>query len=201
MSEEMLLARASHCVTQCHDRATLIAAAAQPDDPATLAFAGTIAMAPQRRAPYDVPVCDLDDAELAALAQRFFPGLTVPFAAANRTLPAEAHFDEFSELVTLLLDHRTCPDETSRWLAHAVATACMADNHLWQDMGLPSRGVLSSLMKTHFSSLALLNAGDMKWKKFLYRQLCERAGLRVCRAPSCGVCEDHPKCFGPEEAE
>jgi nitrogen fixation protein NifQ len=200
MSEEMLLARASRCVTRCHDHATLIAAAARPDDPVTLAFAGTIAMAPQRRAPYDVPVCDLDDAELAALERRFFPGLAVPFAAAN-PLPAAACFDEFSDLVALLLDHRTCRDDTSRWLAHAVATACMADNHLWQDMGLPSRGVLSLLMKTHFSSLALLNAGDMKWKKFLYRQLCERAGLHVCRAPSCGVCEDYPKCFGPEESE
>lgn len=75
----------------------------------------------------------------------------------------------------------------------------MADNHLWQDLGLPSRKELSLLMQTHFASLAKLNAGDMKWKKFLYRQLCEREGLTLCRSPSCGVCSDYPQCFDPEE--
>ena len=75
----------------------------------------------------------------------------------------------------------------------------MADNHLWQDLGLPSRKELSLLMQTHFTGLAQRNSGDMKWKKFLYRQLCERAGLMVCRSPSCGVCSDYQACFGPEK--
>ena len=42
------------------------------------------------------------------------------------------------------------------------------------------------------------NTGDMKWKKFLYRQFCSREGIYVCPAPSCGVCKDYAKCFGPE---
>jgi hypothetical protein len=39
----------------------------------------------------------------------------------------------------------------------------------------------------------------MKWKKFLYKQLCEAEGLYLCRAPSCSVCVDHPLCYGSEE--
>ena len=46
--------------------------------------------------------------------------------------------------------------------------------------------------------LARANTGDMKWKKFLYRQFCSREGIYVCPAPSCGECKDHAKCFGPE---
>ena len=47
--------------------------------------------------------------------------------------------------------------------------------------------------------LAQRNSGDTKCKKFLYRQLCERAGLMGCRSPSCGECADYAACFGPED--
>lgn len=183
-----------------HDYSTLIAAASDAADPRVLVFAGVIANAGQRRAPYDVPVAGLDEAALAAMERRFFPCLQVPLASASYPLPPESRFDEFGDLVALLLDHCTRQDDTSYWLAHAVATACMADNHLWQDLGLPGRVHLSSLMSNSFTSLARMNTGDMKWKKFFYRQLCERTGLHVCRAPSCGVCSDYDHCFGPEEA-
>ena len=72
------------------------------------------------------------------------------------------------------------------------------DNHLWQDLGLGSRSELSALMARWFPALVAKNAFDMKWKKFLYRQLCEREQLLICRSPSCAVCSDHDLCFGPE---
>jgi nitrogen fixation protein NifQ len=40
----------------------------------------------------------------------------------------------------------------------------------------------------------------MRWKKFFYLKLCERAEIRACRAPSCGVCKMQVECFGSEEA-
>jgi nitrogen fixation protein NifQ len=181
-----------------HGYAELMAAARYPNDPVTLAFAGVIALAPQRAAPYDGPVAGLDDRALAAMRMQLFPGLQAPLLKTTAADPGQ--FDEFDDLVSLLLDHRTGNDEPSRWLAHAIATAAMADNHLWQDLGLPSRAELSWLMQTQFTRLALRNSGDMKWKKFFYRQLCERAGLTVCRSPSCGVCSDYQQCFGSEEA-
>jgi nitrogen fixation protein NifQ len=83
-------------------------------------------------------------------------------------------------------------------MAERVALACLGDNHLWQDLKLASRGELSELMRHWFPELVARNRADMKWKKFLYKQLCERESLLICKAPSCEVCTDRPLCFGPE---
>ena len=80
-----------------------------------------------------------------------------------------------------------------------LATACLGDNHLWQDMGLSHRDALSDLLRRHFTALYDKNTGNMKWKKFFYKHLCERAEVNLCRAPSCQVCIDYAKCFGSED--
>lgn len=84
-------------------------------------------------------------------------------------------------------------------MAHVVAAGCMAADHLWQDLGLPTRGELTALMRRNFPTLAARNVKDMKWKRFLYKQLCEAEGIYTCRAPSCQVCTDYHACFGPED--
>ncbi|WP_429410666.1 nitrogen fixation protein NifQ [Paraburkholderia sp. WSM4174] len=38
----------------------------------------------------------------------------------------------------------------------------------------------------------------MKWKKFLYKHVCEREALIICKASNCGDCADFTDCFGPE---
>ena len=86
----------------------------------------------------------------------------------------------------------------SEAVAHAIACACLGNNHLWQDLALPSRAELSALIATWFPTLAALNHQNMKWKKFFYKQLCLRHELFICRAPSCAVCADQGVCFGPE---
>ncbi|WP_156822137.1 nitrogen fixation protein NifQ [Azoarcus sp. KH32C] len=177
----------------------LIAAARNPNDVITLTLAGVITNAPQRPAPYHVPIAGLAPQSLSALLADLFPRLTHAHHAALLSTPAEdAGIDEFHDLVTLLLEHRTHPDATSHSLAHALATACMGANHLWQDLGLPHRRALSELMGTHFTTLARRNTGDMKWKKFLYKQLCEQEEIFVCKSPSCAECSDYQACFGPE---
>jgi nitrogen fixation protein NifQ len=75
----------------------------------------------------------------------------------------------------------------------------MGNDHLWQDLGLWSRDYLGLLMTQSFPALAAKNEHDMKWKKFLYKQLCEQAGINTCRSPSCEYCTDYLNCFGPEE--
>ena len=67
------------------------------------------------------------------------------------------------------------------------------------DIGLPNRKILSELLNQYFTILAKLNVNDMKWQKFIYRQPCDRANISICRAPSCGVCDDHQLCCRPEE--
>jgi nitrogen fixation protein NifQ len=175
--------------------AELIEAALDPGDAVTLALAGVIALAPQRRAPYNVGAAGLDAPALAALQQRFFGNLRWSLCAADNDSVAGRPVDEFDDLLALLLEYRTVPCEESRWLAHAVATASMGQNHLWQDLGLPSRRELSWLMRQHFRGLAERNSGDMRWKKFLYRELCQRAGIRLCKSPSCAECSDVMECF------
>lgn len=141
----------------------------------------------------------LSATEFAALLDRHFPGISLPFV--RRTPPVwDARLvEEKDELIKLLDLHRAGQDVSEHWLSVIVATGCMANDHLWQDLGLWSRRDLSELMVRNFPTLAAKNDRDMKWKKFLYKQLCEQEGVYLCRAPSCTVCRDYSVCFGPEE--
>lgn len=118
--------------------------------------------------------------------------------------PAWAHSggvsldEEVDELVTLLLEHASHPGLLAEHLARALALASMGPNHLWQDLGLGDRAQLNALMQEHFASLKALNAGNMRWKKFFYRQLCERADILICKSPHCEQCDDKPLCFEAE---
>lgn len=110
--------------------------------------------------------------------------------------------DEVEDVRALLLDHVDAGAGTAEQaaaIAEAVAVACLGDNHLWQDLQFASRAELTALMRRWFPALVAKNHADMKWKKFLYRQLCEREEVFVCRSPSCAVCCDHAQCFGSEE--
>lgn len=144
------------------------------------------------------PGLGLAPVAFAVLMARHFPGFTQPAGLAVTAVEAGRH-DEHDELLTLLQEHCAGADESEQWMAEVVTTACMGGDHLWQDLGLWSRVDLSRLMTQNFPALAARNTRDMKWKKFLYKQLCDREGVVVCRSPSCEVCVDYAKCFGPEE--
>ena len=126
------------------------------------------------------------------------------FAAVARTTPLRAKYalpercDEISDLRHILLTHRARRSQSERWIAELICAGCMGRDHLWSDLGLMSRPQLSELMRFNFPRLALQNAKNMRWKKFLYKKLCEGEGLYICRAPSCGVCVERPVCFAPE---
>ena len=143
------------------------------------------------------PGLGLGEAEFAALLSRHFPGMRLVIRHAQQIPDPRAL--ERDDVLALLLEHRVFRDGSEEWMAEIVTTACMASDHLWQDLGLHSRQYLSQLMTQNFSALAAKNTHDMKWKKFLYKQLCEKEGINACRAPSCEVCADYLKCFGPEE--
>lgn len=107
---------------------------------------------------------------------------------------------EFEDMVSLLLEHRTDDAESNVWLAHAVASGCMGSDHLYHDMGLPDRRNLSALLERYFTSLFQKNVHNMKWKKFFYKQLCDRADVIMCPARNCQSCVDYKNCFASEEA-
>jgi nitrogen fixation protein NifQ len=115
--------------------------------------------------------------------------------------PALYRADEVQDLMALLLEHADPAAGSAAEaaaVAERVALGCLGDNHLWQDMRFASRADLTALMGRWFPALVARNHADMKWKKFLYKQLCEREQLFICRAPSCDVCSDRATCFGPE---
>jgi len=130
-------------------------------------------------------------------------------APASRELPARERDalrqellvmrrDEWSELHDLLLSGRRDDSPEVHWMAAIVAAACLGGNHLWRDLGMTSRTQLRELLLHNFPQLALRNTQDMRWKKFFYKQLCEREGGYVCRSPSCDICPTYDDCFGEE---
>lgn len=178
-----------------------LALARHPGDPATQAFAGLIVQSLlARRRPL---IRGLNEDGFGRLVDEYFPGFACRNGESDVRQEPGGQFaiDEFDDLVDLLLAYRSSASRQEAWLAHAIATAAMGQNHLWQDLGLPNRQVLSALLNTHFPLLAARNTGDMKWKKFFYRQLCERAGVPICKSPHCADCSDFRNCFGPEGAE
>jgi nitrogen fixation protein NifQ len=132
----------------------------------------------------------------AALIARHFPGLT--WQPRADLAPRPELFPEFDDLIGFLGAEADPQVAGAPDMAFIVATACMGAEHLWQDLGLPSRTELSQLIALNFPALAAANNRDMKWKKFLYRELCQREGIYVCASPSCEACSDYKICFAPE---
>lgn len=106
---------------------------------------------------------------------------------------------EEDDLAALLRGNGTRGNREEAWLAAIVARRSLGANHLWQDLGLTSRKNLSDLLTRHFKPLAEKNTGDMKWKKFFYRQMCQAEGMTICKSPNCEICDDYALCFGPED--
>lgn len=181
-------------------RHKLMLAARDPAEVATRAFAGALETS-WGALPMARPL-GLDEVAFQALMARYFPAANdvLNLVEDMPTAGCEAlRADEYDDLLQLLLDHCGDSSDETHWLASAVAAACMGGNHLWQDLGLANRQELSDLLQTRFASLYIRNSGNMKWKKFFYKQLCERAEVQACRAPSCKVCCDYHICFGSED--
>lgn len=138
-------------------------------------------------------------ADFRALQDSFFPGIDLPGRAPSGRSADFSRMLERDDLIRYLSSRAAHPERAETgWIAAILVAGCLGDDHLWQDVGLWSRQELTGLIAYNFPSVAAANCHDMKWKKFLYKQLCEAEGIYVCRAPSCAVCVDYPRCFGPE---
>lgn len=140
--------------------------------------------------------------ELLALARRHLPE-RLPALATSPRLTDETGADalEEADLRGFLREHGARGTDEETWLAAIIARRSLAANHLWQDLGLADRCDLNRLFRRHFPALVALNAGDMKWKKFFYRQLCQREGIPICKSPNCESCVDVADCFGVEAGQ
>jgi nitrogen fixation protein NifQ len=141
----------------------------------------------------------LKPAAFRCLMEYHFPGLDLGQRGRIGRPLNEQRDDERDELARLMLMDKAGDTPSEVWMAHVIAAGCMASDHLWHDLGLWHRADLTALMRRNFPPLAARNVRDMKWKRFLYKQLCDAEGIYTCRAPSCEVCADYHGCFGPEK--
>ncbi len=152
-------------------------------------------------APASTEALGLSRADLARLIAQYVPDQ----APLLDRLPAGAGPGEDAveepDVRAYLLECRAGRGEAEAWLAAIVARRCQQPNHLWQDMGFAHRGELNAMFCRHFPELVRRNARDMKWKKFLYRELCARDGMLICKSPVCDTCSDFAHCFGGEDGE
>lgn len=122
------------------------------------------------------------------------PGLV---DAATISLSPHEHVEFVSALRTLLLQYAdpAVSDEDAQCLATIIAHACLRPDHLWRDLGLAGRDEVSAMLDRYFPSLAVLNVENLRWKKFLARQLAFSLGREPGPAPGCPGCEDFGFCF------
>ncbi|WKJ91409.1 nitrogen fixation protein NifQ [Methylomonas montana] len=141
----------------------------------------------------------LSSEQFQQLLDHYFPGYPLAEQAYSGSSLDYSRMLEKQDLEILLVQFASQSGVETEWLIAMIVSACLGNDHLWQDLGLWSRSDLSALLAHNFPELVNRNSKDMKWKKFLYKQLCEAEGLYVCRAPSCEVCKDYQQCFGPED--
>lgn len=191
---------------QQQTHAILMSCAISGTDPATLALAGVLAQAMDEHGSHLLPLPGLDALATRRLMAHWFPGaegwLGLDWITLEGAHRPEPRSDEVDDLVSLLRNHIANGADHERGLevAYALACASLGDNHLWQDLSLPSRQELTALIAQWFPEMATRNSNNMKWKKFFYRQLCEREDIMICKSPSCTICTDYRACFGAEEA-
>ena len=148
-------------------------------------------------------LCDgvgLDGGEFADVADALFPAAAPTLHKLGRHIALEIGEEEKS-LRDLLLMYTTRGAPLAAAYAAMVARRCARPHHLWQDLGLRNRTELSQFMRRKFPPLAEKNQQDMKWKKFLYRLICQSEGFSFCTAPVCSECDDFLNCFGLENGE
>ena len=134
----------------------------------------------------------------AAMMQRFFPAHAQQAMPAGGASPV-SDMPEHDELFALFAEHYADDDEQRAWIAGILIAGCAGHRHLWEDIGLFSRPDLTAMIRLNFPELGRRNTRDMKWKKFIYKQLCEREGIYACPAPTCDACADFRVCFAPED--
>ena len=141
----------------------------------------------------------LEPEQFNQLTEHLFPDSNISEYAASGSKPDFSRMLEKDDLVNLLKQFSKPDIIEIDWIIGVMVAGSLGSDHLWQDLGLWSRSQLSAMLHYNFPELAAKNVKDMKWKKFIYKQLCEAEGLYLCRVPSCEVCIDYAKCYGSEE--
>lgn len=146
----------------------------------------------------------LNDSDIDGILRKFFPqakrDLLLKHQEGELLPTPEANKD----ILNILLEHvPTTLDQrdllVAVYLCYILAARAAHPGHLWVAMGLFERPELSAAIRRHLPSLAAANHQNMRWKRYLFKQLCDLNGGTMCKAPNCGVCSDYSICFANED--
>lgn len=124
--------------------------------------------------------------------EAYVPVSELKYAVVVGTVPKLFH-----EVVAHLMASRTQEADARHvnWLARAIAAASLGNRMLWQDLGLAGRDEVTALMKLYFQPLYQRNATDLKWKRFIFRELGIKLGRHDMQPPGCHRCTQYRRCF------
>ncbi len=108
------------------------------------------------------------------------------------------------EVLAILMSHAPVDvtggkQQTAEWLARIIAARAAQPGHLWTAMGFFERPELSAAIRRHLPTLAAANSKGMRWKRYLFKQVCDLNGGVMCKSPNCGDCSDYALCFAPDD--
>lgn len=165
-------------------------------------FAGLLTIASHEPCPLNQAL-GLTPHELTAILTTYFPtfdqSVLAEHAAKTATAPAIN-----PDILKILLSHVPCDAtggmlRTSEWLAQIIAARSAHPGHLWLAMGFLERPELTAAIRRHLPTLAAANSNGMRWKRYLFKQVCDLNGGVMCKSPNCGDCSDYALCFAPED--
>jgi nitrogen fixation protein NifQ len=174
---------------------------ASPDD--RHLFACLLAVATGE--PYGIAMAlSLTIGELEKIVQSYFPAVSLAelesLSPPSNEMPPLMNDDILNLLTTYVPGEASGRSPApSLWLARILAARAAHSGHLWRAMGLFARADLTSAISRHLPALARDNTHGMRWKRFLYKKLCEQSGGVMCKTPDCRACSDFALCFGVQE--
>lgn len=143
--------------------------------------------------------------ELCKLFTALFPSLDLETLFSDQGRKTSSPPEINPDLQTLLqtfvaVEDEGCKSLLANCLAKIMAARAAHPGHLWIAMGLFERPQLSAAIGRHLPLLKAANNQGMRWKRFLFKVLCEQSGGIMCKSPVCGDCSDYALCFAPDEA-
>lgn len=141
--------------------------------------------------------------EFGAVLGQFFPAVDPAFLAEHSSAVASLPPEINPEVLKILLSHVPRDSHgkrvaSSEWLAKIIAARAAHPGHLWTAMGLFERPQLTASIRRHLPTLAAANNKGMRWKRYLFKQVCDLHGGMLCKSPNCGMCSDYGLCFPKE---
>lgn len=141
--------------------------------------------------------------DISELLATYFPRIDLKDLENESRSAQGAPPEQNGEVLAILLSHVPKDKDghevrTSAWLARTLAARAAHPGHLWTAMGLFERPELTAAIHRHLPSLAAANSQGMRWKRYLFKQVCDLGGGVMCKSPNCGVCSDYALCFESE---